>query len=439
MAKGTLAGWGRQFAPATEVFPDDLEKAPLELCRGLGRSYGDAALPAPSRHHLVNTTRANRILSFDAATGILRAEAGLSYRDINALFLPRGFFMPVTPGTQFVTLGGAVSADVHGKNHHRDGCIGEHLSGMHIRVASGDIIECSPTKEPGLFYAAVSGMGLLGQILDVSVRLVRVPSPWIWQESERVANVDEYVERLKAAAADWPMTVGWIDCLTEGDALGRGILMKGRWAEPHEAPPRFPPKGIEVRVPVAAPEWVLSRPVVQAFNFGFYWKHYQHRKEGIIDPFRYFYPLDAVLDWNLAYGRRGLTQYQCVLPTSAGSGAARRFLSILTARGGASFLCVIKDCGNESKALLSFPRPGISIAVDIAVRDDTQQLVDALNECVLGMGGRIYLAKDTFTRSEHFQAMEGSRLKKFLSMRDSWDPNRQFKSLQSVRLMGDTP
>jgi len=180
----------------------------------------------------------------------------------------------------------------------------------------------------------------------------------------------------------------------------------------------------------------LSRLTVQAFNFGYYWSHLPRKKEGLVSPFTFFYPLDFVKDWNLGYGRRGLTQYQCVLPTEAGAGAARRFLEVLTARGGASFLCVIKDCGPESAAFLSFPRPGISIALDIPVRDDTQGLVDALNEHVVKEGGRIYLAKDAFTRAEHFLAME-PRLPRFLAVREKWDPERRFRSAQSVRLFGD--
>ena len=232
------------------------------------------------------------------------------------------------------------------------------------------------------------------------------------------------------------MTGGWIDCLSRGKNLGRGFLMKGRWAQAHEAPARFPKELPNIRMPFTAPEFLLSRPTVQAFNFALYTSHWRKKKVGITDPCRFFYPLDFVQDWNRGYGRRGLTQYQCVLPDAAGTDAARRFLEILSSRGGASFLCVIKDCGAESPAYLSFPRPGISIALDIAVRDDTQALVDTLNEHVIREGGRIYLAKDQFTRPEHFRAME-TRLPSFLAVREKWDPEKRFKSAQSVRLFGD--
>lgn len=406
------------------------------LFRGMGRSYGDSSLPSSSSPTVVNTTRANRIISFDPATGVLRAEAGLSLADMNRTFLPRGWFTPVTPGTSQVTLGGMVAADVHGKNHHVEGCFGAHVRRLKMRVADGRVLECGPDLERELFLATVAGMGLTGQILEVEFGMRRIPTPWIWQESERVRDIDEYIEVLKQSAKDWPMTVGWLDCLAKGSSLGRGYLMKGRWAQAHEAPAHFPKELPHLRVPFTAPDFALSRATVKLANFVIYNSHFQKKKVGLTDPFRFFYPLDTVLDWNRGYGRRGLTQYQCVLPDSAGSGAARRFLEVLTKRGGASFLCVIKDCGPESQAYLSFPRSGISIALDIAVRDDTQALIDALNEHVLTEGGRIYLAKDQFTRPEHFRAME-PRLPAFEAVRAKWDPEKKFRSAQSVRLFGD--
>ncbi len=308
-----------------------------------------------------------------------------------------------------------------------------------MRVADGRVVECGPDLERELFLATVGGMGLTGQILEVEFPMVRIPTPWIWQESERVGDIDEYIEKLKESSAKFPMTVGWIDCLTPGKHMGRGILMKGRWAHSHEAPSKFPSEPPNLRFPIEAPEWLLNPLSIKAFNFGFYWKHLQKKREGIVDPFSYFWPLDFVKDWNRMYGRRGFTQYQCVLPNEAGPGAARRFLEVLTKRGGASFLCVIKDCGAESPAFLSFPKPGISVALDIAIRNDTQALIDELNEHVLSEGGRIYLAKDTFTRPEHFRAMEEKRLPKFLAAREKWDPQHRFRSAQSVRLFGDAP
>jgi FAD/FMN-containing dehydrogenase len=438
-AEPTLEGWGRLKSPGREIRPDDLLRAPAApISRGLGRSYGDSSLP-PAGGTAINTVRADRILAFDEVTGVLRAEAGLALHELNRITLPRGWFTPVTPGTHFVTLGGMVAADVHGKNHHVAGTFGSHVTRLSVKLADGRVVECGPDKERDLFRATVGGMGLTGHILEVEFGLERVPSPWIVQETERVPDVDAYVARLKEDAKRWPMTVGWLDCLSTGKSLGRGYVMRGRWAEPHEAPVRFPKERMRLRFPFEAPSILLGRYTVKAFNTLLFHQHPKKRiRTSIVSPFTWFYPLDFVKDWNLMYGPRGFTQYQCVLPESAGPQAARRFLEVLTKRGGASFLCVIKDCGPESPGLLSFPMPGISIALDIAVRDDTQALVDALNEHVIREGGRIYLAKDMFTRAEHFRAME-PRLEEFQRIRRKYDPGLKLRSAQSIRLFGDAP
>ncbi len=360
----------------------------------------------------------------------------MSFKDINAAFLKRGYFLPVSPGTQFVTLGGAVAADIHGKNHHIDGCFGRHVTSLKMRLADGDMVTCSPTQKPELFQATVGGMGLTGNILEVSFAMVRIPSPWIFQESERVSDIESYVEKLAEAATSWPMTVGWIDCVRKG-ASGRGILIKGRWATPDEAPTEFPSEPLNLRVPFELPEWALSESLVRVFNFAYYWKHLPQKTQGVVSPYAFFYPLDFVKDWNLGYGPRGLTQYQCVLPRDLGPSAVRRLVELVAGLGGASPLCVIKDCGTEGEGLLTFPKPGISIAIDLPVRSGTPAVVGKLNERVIADGGRIYLAKDAFTTSAHFQAMEGARLVRFREARDRYDPRHLFRSAQSVRLMGD--
>ncbi|MEM6290318.1 MAG: FAD-binding oxidoreductase [Myxococcota bacterium] len=434
----TIAGWGRVMAPGREIRDENLERLTRDavLCRGLGRSYGDSSLPPPGVGAVACTTLADRILSFDPETLLMRAEAGLSLRELLRLYFPRGYFVPVTPGTTFVTLGGMVASDVHGKNHHCDGTFGEHVRSLKMRVADGTILECSPEQHPDLFWATVGGMGLTGHILEVEFSMVKVPSPWIYKESVRVPNIDEFMKGLADAAENWPMTMGWIDCLSGGNKLGRGILMRGRWATAEEAPKAFPSPKTRPAVPFVFPQFALNPLSVRAFNELYYWAHIQKEKKGIVHPEAFFWPLDAIHHWNRIYGPKGFTQYQCVLPKSAGPDAARRFLELLSNKGGASFLCVIKDCGKEGRGMLSFPMDGISIALDIAVRDDTQQLIDALNEHVIADGGRIYLTKDNFTRAEHFAAME-PRLQAFQEVRKRWDPELRFRSAQSVRMLGD--
>ncbi|HEY2515130.1 MAG TPA: FAD-binding oxidoreductase [Polyangiaceae bacterium] len=434
----TLEGWGRIGAPGREVLSADLEAVTKSavLSRGLGRSYGDSSLPANATDKVAASRLADRLLSFDEATGVVRAEAGLCLAELNRLFIPRGWFTPVTPGTKFVTVGGMVASDVHGKNHHVEGCFGAHVRSLRMRLADDSIVECSPSLYPDLFYATIGGMGLLGHVLEVEFTLRRIASPWVLMETERVRDIDEYLAALDREARVWPMTMGWIDCLSGGSSLGRGILFAGRWATPEEAPRKPPPPSRELVLPFELPNWALNHFTASAFNSLIYWSKLEHRQRQVVGPDPFFYPLDVIHHWNRGYGPRGFTQYQCVLPRQAGPKAVRAFLEKLTSIGCASPLCVIKDCGPEGKGMLSFPMEGTSIAVDMPVSADIQRITDQLNEMVIASGGRIYLTKDRFTRPEHFRAME-PRLDAFLAVREKWDPKRRLRSAQSVRLFGD--
>lgn len=435
-----LAGWGRYpVIRGEERLSEDLEEATRDavLCRGLGRSYGDASLPPEGQHVVAGTRLADRLIAFDSETDVLRAEAGLSLAQLNALFLPRGWTAPVLPGTQHVTLGGMVAADVHGKNHHVAGCFGEYVRALRMRVADGRILEVTEQTEPELFRATLGGMGLTGHIFEVELQLQRIPSAWVWSESERVRNLDELVSRLRAASREWPFTASWADCLSRGDAMGRGIVVKGRWAEPRHAPRHEPTMRERLAVPFDLPGWMLGKWSARAFNALYFRKHGRRVRRGIVHPQPFFFPLDAVRQWNRVYGRRGLVQYQCVLPLEENGRVYRLFFETLTRKGGAPLLCVIKDCGDEGKGMLSFPKPGISIALDLPMRGEkTQALVDALNAIVIEAEGRVYLAKDALTRPEHFRLME-PRLEAWNALRRKWDPEGKLRSAQSVRLLGD--
>lgn len=434
-----LEGWGRIPAPGRESLTEDLSRATqgAALSRGLGRSYGDSSLPATPTDKVVGTRFANRILAFDEGTGVLRAEAGFSLVELNQLFMPRGFFSPVTPGTQYVTLGGMVASDVHGKNHHVEGCFGRHVKSLRMRLADDSVVDCSPTELPDLFWGTVGGMGLLGHILEVEFTMHRIASPWIWMESERVPDIGAFLVALGKSAPAWPMTMGWIDCLSRGSSMGRGILMAGRWAEPGEAPPTPPKVANKKTIPFDFPNFALNKLTASWFNSLYYWKHVRRQQKGIVGPDPFFYPLDAILQWNRGYGSRGFTQYQCVLPRAGGPELVRDFMHLLTKLGGASPLCVIKDCGPEGLGVLSFPMEGTSIAIDMAVSPGLQRVIDSLNEFVIAAKGRVYLTKDRFTTPEHFRAME-PRLPRFMELREKWDPKRRLRSAQSVRLFGDS-
>jgi FAD/FMN-containing dehydrogenase len=435
-----LSGWGRTpVVEATERLSEDLGDIcrGAVLTRGLGRSYGDASLPCRAGATVAGSRLADRVLSFDRETGVLRAEAGFRLTALDALVRPLGWASPVCPGTGWVTLGGMVASDIHGKNHHVAGTFGEHVTGLQLLVADGRVLEIGPDSEGELFDATLGGMGLTGHILEVGVALRRIPSPWIHIEEDPVPDLDALLASLREASAAWPYTVAWVDALARGGSMGRGVVMKGRWAEAAEAPAHQPRVKRTVRMPFELPGWVLGRLGVKAFDEVFYHSHRLRPRRGIVDPVSFFYPLDACLEWNRIYGRRGLIQYQCVLPVDDDPSVVRRFFETLTRIGGASFLTVVKDCGPEGRGLLSFPRPGVSVALDVPMRGAaTQALVDALNEIVIEAGGRIYLAKDALTLPEHYRAMD-PRIDAFNEVRRRWDPDATLRSALSVRLLGD--
>ena len=439
---GELAGWGRHpVVRGRQVSSEDLEAITVGavLSRGLGRSYGDASLPPPGDHTVALTTRADRLLAFDPTTGVVRAQAGLSLAQLNRVFLPRGWFPPASPGTQYVTLGGMVAADVHGKSHHRERSFGEHVRSLRMRVADGRILQVSDQSDRDLFRATLGGMGLTGHILEVEFQMGEAPSPWILAESERFEDIDSLIEALRNAAGRWPYTLAWVDVLSRGKARGRGVLQRGRWADPSEAPSHGPPPKARLSLPVVFPDWFLSRMTVTPLNWGRYLLHGRRVRRGIVHPMSFFYPLDILGHWNRLYGRRGFTQYQAVLPLDAGRSSYDRVFDIVERMGAKPFLCVLKDFQAEGKGTISFPRPGLSIVFDMPIQGrQTQAVVDALNDLIAAEGGRVYLAKDALTRAEHFRAME-PRLDRWQEVRHAWDPDGALRSALSVRLFGDSP
>ncbi len=403
--------------------------------RGLGRAYGDAALPPPGADRpVVITPRADRIVAFDAASGVLRAEAGFSLGTLRELFLARGWFTPVSPGTRHVTLGGMVAADIHGKNHHVAGCFGRHVRSLRMRVGDGRVLDVRPDGEHAeLFHATTGGMGLTGHILEVEVQLERVPTPWIYEQSERCADLDALIEELGAASADWPMTVAWMDTTARGAKAGRGLVMRGRWATADEAPSHAPPITGAVSFPFNLPSGLVNPWTIGLMNTFWYHKHGSRPRAHVVNPDKYFWPLDGINRWNRAFGRRGFTQYQCVMPSSAK--LYREFLEIFRKGGGCSFVSVFKDCGEAGPGPLSFPQRGTSIALDLPLTRDgsTQRLCAALDEFVVAQGGRVYLAKDAFVSPEAFRKMY-PKLAAWQAVRHRYDPQARLQSAQAVRL-----
>ena len=436
MSTSQLSGWGRTFVPGKELRSEDLPAITkgAALSRGLGRSYGDASLPAQGGT-VVGTTLADRILAFDEATGLLRVEAGVCLGDLNRLLLPRGFFTPVTPGTTYVTLGGMVASDVHGKNHHVAGTFGKHVRSLLIRTGTGQVVKCSREQERELFLATLGGMGLTGHILEIEVAFPKIPSPWIYEETETAPNFDVFLEKLNKASQNFPMTVSWIDTISSGASMGRGIVFAGRWAEPNEAKEGLPkPRAAIPMIPL--PSFALNRFTMGVFNTALYTVS-PKRQQHIVSPEKFFYPLDRIHAWNRMYGKSGVTQHQCVIPKDKANAGVRKLFDTLRVHGACSFLTVLKDCGPEGDGLLSFPKPGISVALDIPIRSNTQLVIDKLNEIVIENEGRIYLTKDGFTRPDHFRAMD-PRVDTFLEVVRKWDPEGTLRSAQSERVFGSS-
>ncbi len=441
-----LAGWGRHpTADGTAVRPEKLAAARLAavadawdsvLGRGLGRSYGDPAFNPEGCTIL--TERLDRICSFDAATGWLRAEAGLSFRAIADVFLPRGWFLPVTPGTRHVTLAGALACDVHGKNHHRDGSVGRHAGRLRMLLASGEEVECSADQDPDLFHATIGGMGLTGLILEAELRLVPVETTMIRQQVMPAGNLDSLMALLEEHDTRVPYSVAWLDTVARGRSLGRGVLLLGEHARVSDLPSRLAREplrrgpGLRARVPVEAPGGLLNTLTIGAFNTAYY--NLQKLKAGqsliALDP--YFYPLDIVDDWNRMYGKAGFVQYQLVVPASTARATLVRVLESCAGRGLASFLSVLKRFG-PGMGWLSFPFEGYTLTLDFPVTPGLFEFLDELDRLVLAAGGRLYLAKDARMSPATFRAMY-PEFPRWLEVKRRVDPGDRFRSAMSRRL-----
>ncbi len=419
----------------------------------MGRSYGDASLNENAG--VVLHERLNRFLAFDAATGTLECEAGASLSDIIDTFLPRGFFPAVTPGTRFVTVGGAIAADVHGKNHHNDGSIASFLDSFSLLTPARGELACSRDENPELFFATLGGMGLTGIITRARLRLRKVESAFVSVTERRASNLEECAALLQNDFASARYSVAWIDCLAGGKHLGRSVVMSGEHAPAHEVPrnvPRLavPPQAVRSAagapndpaafiiprqrsrsVPFNFPGATLNSLTCRVFNAVYYRAHHDSKKIVPYAPF--FYPLDTILHWNRIYGRRGFQQYQVVIPFESGVGAMAEILRQIADSGRASFLAVLKTLGHESGGLLSFPRPGWTLALDMPSASGLNEFLSSLDALVIKHHGRRYLAKDAGMTREHFEAMY-PRVPEFRGIKARVDPEGKLSSSLGRRL-----
>ncbi|MFY3385250.1 FAD-binding protein [Paracidovorax sp. MALMAid1276] len=429
-----VSSWGRLSAhPHRVVGLTDPVRVKSLVCHGnqlgvaygMGRSYGDVCLNPEATLWL--TTGLDHFIAFDDSTGRLVCEAGVLLRDIQRLTVPRGWILPVTPGTQLVTVGGAIANDVHGKNHHVAGSFGDHVHSLTLIRTNGEVIICGPHEQPDWFAATVGGLGLTGVITQAEIQLRRISGPWLDTETVHYSNLGEFFRLADDSEVEWEHTVSWIDCIA--DDGGRGLFTRGN---PTAAGDRPAPQRRKLTMPVVPPVSLINQLSLRPVNMAYYYFKKWQAGRAITHYESYFYPLDNLLDWNKMYGPKGFFQYQCVVPREVGPAAVQAMLKEIARSGSGSFLAVLKTFGNRrSTGMLSFPQPGVTLALDFPNHGQrTHKLFDRLDAIVREANGRIYLAKDARMPRELFEAGY-PRLAEFMKYRDPG-----ISSSLSRRLMG---
>lgn len=417
-----VSSWGRLSSDPHQIVPlnhriniaEQIRNKPSNvslLAHGMGRSYGDVALNPSNALWL--TTGLNHFIEFDESLGLLRCEAGVLLRDIQRLFIPKGWILPVTPGSQMVTVGGAVANDIHGKNHHALGSFGDHIRQLKLIRTDGTEIECGPNHQTEWFAATVGGLGLTGLITEVEIQLRPISGPWLDTETIPYSNLSEFFTLADSSEKDWEHTVSWIDCMS---SKGQGIFMR---ANPNTELTDSPRSKGERKMPFVPPFSLVNSLTLRPFNFA-YRKLQQYKAgPGIAHYEPFFYPLDKLLEWNRMYGPKGFYQYQSVIPRSVGQDATQAMLKEIEKSGEGSFLAVLKTFGDrESIGMLSFPEPGVTLALDFPNHEaSTHKLLSRLDAIVKEAKGRLYPAKDARMPRELFEAGY-PKLNEFLKYRD---------------------
>lgn len=450
MSLGTrrsLSGWGRTNPSMAEVceVPAHEVAATLKeatdrgaLVRGLGRSYGDAAQNSGGLVLRLLGSAHQAVLDADTAT--VSVPAGVSIDDLLRVIVPRGFFVPVTPGTRFVTIGGAIASDIHGKNHHVEGSFGNHVRSLTLLLADGSTVVVSPSERPELFWATVGGMGLTGAILEATISLLPISTSRMSVDTTRIADLDSLFAAMSEGDDAYRYSVAWIDLVAKGNSLGRSVLSRGDHAALEQLDPKsasspleYGPRQLVSVPPLVPPMGVLNHATVAAFNEVWFRKAPRHRVQEIQSIGSFFHPLDMVGKWNRLYGAKGMVQYQFVVPFGAEE-AMRTVIERLSASGAASFLAVLKRFGAANVAPLSFPTAGWTLALDVpGASHGLGDLLHGLDRIVLDAGGRHYFAKDAHTTADAIRRGY-PRLAEWQAVRDSVDPHGLWRSDLSRRL-----
>lgn len=437
--KQYLSGWGRAKLVECAVFRPEkisaleasLSQAPTLISRGLGRAYGDAAI---NKEGVILSERLNRFLSFDPKTGLLQAESGVSLQEILALSVPQGWMVPVVPGTRFVTLGGMIASNIHGKNHYRSGEIARHVTALTLRLPSNEIIECSRDKELDIFWATVGGMGLTGHIEDITLQLVPLQCVKLAHHRERAKDIESLVELFLSHRDSKDYMVAWIDHSSQAsETLGKGIF---EWAN-HISEPSLPsPYTLAnplFNVPFDMPAALLNRYSLKAYN-AFRFRRSARPKTSEVNMEDFFFPLDSIGQWNRLYGKQGMLQYQLLVPeTAQAPKQLKNILGKIHQHALLSNLAVMKYHGAH-EGLLSFSEPGFSLALDFPNTPNVRTMLDALDEYLLTIGGKVYLGKDARLKASVFKKMYSSQLGKWQKIVKPLDPQKRVRSCLSDRL-----
>jgi decaprenylphospho-beta-D-ribofuranose 2-oxidase len=436
-----LSGWGHypvvKGSVESFVFKDQLEPLLVNeqpfIARGNGRSYGDSSLAA----RVISTLKFDKVLSFDTKTGVFECQPGIMLSEVQEIIVPEGWFLPVTPGTKLITIGGAVASNVHGKNHRAEGSFSRHIVDIDVVLASKEVITCSAVENADLFEATCGGMGLTGVVTRVKFRLKKIETSFMKQKQIKAENLDELLA-LFDKYSNYEYAVVWIDCLKKGKHFGRSILTVGDHAVLNDLnagqkndPLQLPAKKT-LAFPFNLPVWALNKFTVKAFNFLYYSKNLKKEIDAVVPYNPFFYPLDAILNWNMMYGKNGFVQYQFVLPLEAKQGLIE-ILNRISNKGMGSFLTVLKVLGKQ-ESMISFCREGYTLALDFPLRKGVLEFLDELDEIVLKYGGRLYITKDARMKPE--MLVKGyPELEKFKNIVKKYNPDSKIRSVQSDRLL----
>jgi len=412
------------FEDPKDLYP--LVKHTETITRGNGRSYGDSSLAKT----VIDTSKYRHFLGFDKKTGILHVTCGMLLDEIIKTYLPQGWFLPVSPGTKFISVGGAIAADAHGKNQHLKGSFSDHVTDISILDATNNtIINCSKSNNTELFLVTCGGMGLTGPILDAKIQLQKINSANIDQTCIKSSNLKETFE-LFEKYRESSYLVAWIDCLQKGKNIGRSIIVEGEHANDGNLKQK---NKLKFSVPFNFPSFILNSLTVKAFNFFYYNKQFKKTIKSTVDLDCFFYPLDAIHQWNRIYGKNGFVQYQFVLPKEESYEGLQKILSCIAKSGMGSFLAVLKLFGKGNKNYLSFPQEGYTLALDFKIEPNLFALLDELDKIILEHKGRIYLAKDARVSKATFEIFY-KNIDKFRQYRKEKGLDKKFNSLQSTRL-----